>query len=73
MIVPVYKDYSAKEIGLKPCPYCGNKDVRLIDDDYCWFVWCTNIDCKRKIINCYGTKEEAVEDWRKECERIAVC
>lgn len=67
-----YRVYPAKEIGLKSCPYCGNDDVELVHDEIIWFVWCKNYQCTREKINCYATKEEALEDWERECERIAV-
>lgn len=51
---------------LSACPYCENKDIRLLNDEVCYFVWCTNIDCPRKRINCFATAEEAIEDWEKE-------
>jgi ssDNA-binding Zn-finger/Zn-ribbon topoisomerase 1 len=51
---------------LKPCPWCGRKDVRMLHDEVCWFVWCNNDDCKRKTIKCFATEQEAREDWEKE-------
>ena len=67
-MIHLYKRYAGKEIGLKQCPYCGNEDISLIDDDFCWFVWCNRYSCNRETINCFATKEEAIEDWEKEYE-----
>lgn len=51
--------------ALIPCPWCGKKDVHLLHDEVCWFVWCNNDNCTRKRIRCFATKEEALEDWNK--------
>ena len=67
-----YKVFPAIEFGLSPCPYCGNKDVILVHDEIIWYVWCNVFECKRENINCWATKEEAIEDWEKEAKRSAV-
>ena len=58
-----YKSFSAEEVELKPCPYCGNPDVRLIRDEVCHYVWCNDDSCTRSKIKCFATAEEAIEEW----------
>lgn len=53
---------------LDTCPWCGNPEVKILNDEVCYFVWCNNDDCTREVINCFATEEEAITDWKKECE-----
>lgn len=53
---------------LSLCPYCGS-NVKVLHDEICYFIWCNNEYCPRKIIKCFATEEEAIEDWERECEK----
>lgn len=47
---------------LKPCPWCGNRNVRVIHNGV-FYVHCFDPDCTRRTIEAYWTEEEAVEKW----------
>ena len=57
--------------GLKPCPFCGNKDVYFYDpfEEDNWEVCCDN--CTAQVMFDNGenrTKEEAASLWNKRAD-----
>lgn len=58
-------------IELKPCPFCGSKDVHLLNASHNneeWSVTCK--DCNIWVDNmmCDMTKEQAIELWNRRVE-----
>ena len=51
---------------LKPCPFCGKKDVRLggIDNKVRFAIWveCKNCECQGPV---YFTQEQAIDAWNR--------
>lgn len=52
-------------IELKPCPWCGNKNVRVILDNHTqkYYAVCSNYQCTRTLIHLTKTEQEAIEYW----------
>ena len=52
---------------LKPCPFCGSKQVDVRKGKYLWWVECGNADCCG---NGGGSKykKEAIERWNRRAE-----
>ena len=46
---------------LKPCPFCGSKNIRLT----CWGLYrCWCVDCLSQATDCIS-KKEAIEAWNR--------
>ena len=57
-----------KKINLKPCPFCGSKDIAIngfnnIIKEY--FVWCKNCKCMTDEVN---STKKAIELWNMRTE-----
>lgn len=62
---------------LKPCPWCGSEDVKVIYDPVfeAYYVDCNRYNCSRVKVVGYATKEQCIKAWnderfRKGFERI---
>ena len=55
---------------LKPCPYCGNEDVKLMRMSNYYGVVCENYFCDRITERYFNTEEQAVREWDKEIESV---
>lgn len=57
--------------ALKPCPFCGNPDVKLrhyiVKPNDWWYVYCTNccIAVDPLLWNESPSKEEAIQKWNR--------
>lgn len=53
---------------LKPCPYCGNKRVKVRCSAFrgLWYVDCGRYLCNRIKIEEYPDKELAIKEWNEE-------
>ncbi len=47
---------------LKPCPFCGSKDVQNVPFFDCFRVICRNCEVKTGI---YSTKNNAAKEWNR--------
>ena len=51
---------------LKPCPFCGSKDVFIDNpDSHCFYVACANCGVNGTTTN---TKARAIEAWNRRAE-----
>jgi Lar family restriction alleviation protein len=48
---------------LKPCPFCGNKDIQCCLDGY-GNHW-VDCECGANLTASYATEKEAIEDWNR--------
>lgn len=49
---------------LKPCPFCGGKNIRLT----CWGLYrCWCVDCLSQTADCISEKE-AIEAWNRRAD-----
>ena len=56
---------------LKPCPFCGSKEVKVIEHKYyhslnSYGVKC--FGCKTESYQFFDTKNEAIEAWNRRAE-----
>lgn len=51
---------------LKPCPYCGNKNVSLTNWGGLYAVECFRYACNRQEARYYSSAEEALKGWEDE-------
>lgn len=53
---------------LKPCPFCGNKDLLIAVDDE---VGSTKIICQRcmGMVDNLGTEDETIKAWNRRAEK----
>lgn len=73
------------EIKLKPCPFCGEKNVRLMSNEFdATFPYCVNseeeLDTKYCYVHCYGCDMDYMPDsdvardvmkaWNKRADRM---
>ena len=49
---------------LKPCPFCGNDNISVIESVVKPFYWCKCEKCGASI-SCYKTRKKAVEVWNR--------
>ena len=55
------------KIELKPCPFCGSKEVYLDKPDtHCFYVFCANCGVNGTTAN---TRERAVKAWNRRAEQ----
>jgi Lar family restriction alleviation protein len=48
---------------LKPCPFCGSKNIEITGRDKCW-IRCNNCGCEGPTpANLWPTDMEAIEAW----------
>lgn len=51
---------------VKPCPFCGSKDISIEKNDAVdWEVYCKNCGATVGAYDCYETIEEALEVWNR--------
>lgn len=50
---------------LKPCPFCGSKEVRMRFDSVIESYYVTCKKCGAEVSQFYGLKDEAVEAWNR--------
>lgn len=52
--------------NLKPCPFCGNKEINVRKGKYAWNIECQNIECNAAVTKVY--KKTAIEAWNRRAE-----
>ena len=50
--------------GLKPCPFCGSTDIRIMNNPYFW-CWCNGCGVETMT---YYTEEELIKVWNTRVE-----
>ena len=56
--------------NLKPCPFCANRAVRLVDDGYSnYWVQCSNCFAQS---DAFLTRYEAVRAWNNRADSTAI-
>lgn len=51
---------------LKPCPFCGYKQINIIKGKYAWTIHCCNADCGAMVVK--SLKKRATEAWNRRVE-----
>ena len=49
-------------VRAKPCPFCGGKELELVEDFDFWHVYCINQDCQAEGPVDLG-KSGAIDKW----------
>ena len=56
--------------SLKPCPFCGSKDVHLfkVYCDYGDELWCECLNCEANAKSSFDDEQEAIDAWNRRVE-----